>query len=65
MSNEEEPKFSIGSVVVLKSGGPDMTVSKAIGNDAVECTFWHANEGEFIEHRFHPDTIALQPRSFR
>ena len=51
-----------GDVVKLKSGGPDMTITKrytGVSEDAVECT-WFDKSGGINSSKF-PD-LALQPR---
>ena len=51
MSEESEsytgPKFKVGAVVQLKSGGPIMTVITPTDDDGdVECRWFKASEGE-------------------
>lgn len=35
----KEPEFKIGDVVVLKSGGCDMTIDSIVNNDIVTCAY--------------------------
>ncbi len=64
-----EPKFKIGDVVVLKSGGPVMTINKEIPtidsrlnrifSGAYECIWFigdNSNSGTF-----HQDALELKP----
>ncbi len=60
MSNE----FKVGDIVLLKSGGPKMTVDKVrdtIGSDEFVNCVWFA--GAKREHAvFKPDTLTLVPK---
>lgn len=65
MSEEEHkydgPKFKVGDVVCLNSGGPLMTVITASDDDGdVECRWFRSQEGEqasFDEAYFNGDTV--------
>jgi len=55
--------FQIGALVVLKSGGPTMTV-KGVGdygplspNPGVLCIWFDSKHGNHTEKVFHPETI--------
>jgi len=55
--------FEIGTVVKLKSGGPDMTV-QAVGNYGLEdpkpgvsCIWFDPKLGQHVEKIFTPETI--------
>ena len=58
-------KFKIGDVVVLKSGGLEMTVTKKakfamdIDDDTMIACVWFDNNDEPQEMSFHEDTIEL------
>ncbi|WP_080955947.1 YodC family protein [Vibrio diabolicus] len=47
--------FSIGDVVVLKSGSPLMTVGYIHGDDNISCQWFL--DGEVKSHRFHPQAL--------
>jgi len=47
--SEKNPK--VGDIVVLKSGGPDMTVSSQLTKDVVRC-HWFDNNHELKEGDF-------------
>jgi uncharacterized protein YodC (DUF2158 family) len=50
--------FSVGDVVYLKSGSPDMTVTYT-DNDAVRCV-WFVEEVEVKHYSFPSDALAKQ-----
>ena len=61
-----ESKFTIGETVMLKSGGPEMTVQKTVFtsswdgsvlpfNGEIDCT-WFDN-GKRVTQSFHQDTL--------
>jgi uncharacterized protein YodC (DUF2158 family) len=53
-------KFRLGSIVVLKSGGPDMTVA-SIGEDGVICVWF---EGKRCTRKtFEPETLSRRPKA--
>lgn len=52
--------LKVGSVVVLKSGGPVMTVAaiyESLNGPKVDC-FWHDFKGRFDSGTFHPDMLT-------
>ena len=52
-------EFSIGDVVMLKSGGPMMTVKMVEGEELV-CVFFAEETEQFREERFpHPLLVAV------
>ena len=52
-----ERKFKVGDVVVLNSGGPNMTVVKNVeGQVMVECEYYI--DGEFKKKNLHEDMIS-------
>lgn len=57
MDNDSEMRFEPGSVVMLKSGGPGLTVLGQAG-DRVHCVFFSDEIGEFRETSL--PLIALQ-----
>ena len=53
-----QQKFKVGEVVMLKSGGPEMTIQEAEANhDWVKCTWFHDSK-RYNDH-FHQDTVEL------
>jgi uncharacterized protein YodC (DUF2158 family) len=44
--------LEIGDIVQLKSGGPVMTVVKVDGKEAVTCTWYASQQGEFRSQVF-------------
>ena len=57
--SEPPPKFKIGDVVQLQSGGLAMTVRKASrGSVTVD---WHGEGGDLCTAEFHPAMILLCP----
>jgi len=50
--------FKIGDVVQLKSGGPEMTVSK-IDAEEVLCTWWSSQESDHKERSFDPALLVV------
>ena len=52
------PKYEVGDVVRLKSGGPLMTVQQATYADNIVCT-WFDENNKRLSEGFHPRT--LQP----
>ena len=53
--------FKIGDVVVLKSGGPDMTITSA-GDSTVRCK-WFLQGGTPTWHDFPPDALKKPDQS--
>ncbi len=51
-----EPKFTVGDVVRLKSGGPLMTVQQATYADNIMCT-WFGENNRRMSEGFHPRTL--------
>lgn len=52
-------KVSTGDVVVLKSGGPPMTVGVELSNDCFECQWFVEGESDVHEATFH--VLSLKP----
>ena len=50
-----QSKFTIGDVVKLKSGGPEMTIS-SVHNDLYPKTIWFSGDN-VMENEFHQDTL--------
>lgn len=48
--------FKLGDVVRLKSGGPSMTISLVLSNNAVECV-WFPNDLQIVSNTFRSDTL--------
>lgn len=46
---KDQPKFAIGDVVILKSGGPPMTV-EGVGADVSTC--WFGDTGQIERAKF-------------
>lgn len=56
MANE----FSVGDLVMLKSGGPCMTVTKVDVGNLVECMWYPASmnrPGEWYQHPCYKETV--------
>ena len=51
-----DPKFQVGDVVRLKSGGPLMTVQQATYADSIMCT-WFGEDNRRMSEGFHPRTL--------
>jgi uncharacterized protein YodC (DUF2158 family) len=49
--------MKVGSIVVLKSGGPMMTV-RDIAGTAITCIYWNPNLNSFISDKFYADEIV-------
>ena len=52
-----EKKFKTGDDVVLKSGGPRMTINKYVSNDSVKCDWY--NGTDFTSRTFLQDQLKL------
>lgn len=52
-------KFKPGDIVILKSGGPDMTVDSA--NDIEIACIWFDGKRQ-IKKTFRPETLKKRPR---
>jgi uncharacterized protein YodC (DUF2158 family) len=52
------PKFEVGDVVRLKSGGPLMTVQQATYADNIVCT-WFGENNKRMSEGFHPRTLKM------
>lgn len=68
MNEEVKCKFSVGDVVRLKSGGPDMTVScltevKSHNCIRVDCLWF--NDNEVHEHAFFNEGMLISTKSER
>jgi uncharacterized protein YodC (DUF2158 family) len=50
-------KFKVGDVVILRSGGPAMTVTK-VTSDAIVCEWFDNKQSAQIKH-FVPDAIDI------
>jgi uncharacterized protein YodC (DUF2158 family) len=63
MINEATPRFQVGDVVRLKSGGPAMTVATAEGRaDRIRCVWFTEGElPEAGENEFYPVTLVHVP----
>lgn len=51
-----QSKFTIGDVVHLKSGSPDMTISKVYDNEYVRTVWFSGND--VMQDEFHQDTLV-------
>jgi uncharacterized protein YodC (DUF2158 family) len=52
-------QYEVGDVVILKSGGPRMTVSYVVDTTTVDCV-WFAHEAAELQcQKFHCDTIQV------
>lgn len=56
-TNYEVPKFKIGDVVQLNSGGPEMTVSISHINGTI--CMWFTKKHKLKSGTFDPDTLDL------
>lgn len=52
-----EQKFKTGDDVVLKSGGPRMTVNKYVSGDSIKCDWF--NGSDFNSNTFLQDQLEL------
>ena len=54
----DEKKFSVGDVVILKSGGPDMTIIKTegLGEKCVECK-WFDEHNKLHKEKFSKEEL--------
>ena len=57
MPTEEEVTFKTGDIVVLKSGGPLMTVA-SVTKDQVGTIYW--SKEVYAESSFNPDVLKKQ-----
>ena len=60
-------KFKTGDIVILRSGGPSMTVKEYPDPDSPEVICqWFKKDGDLMEKGFHQDTLELDedPSSF-
>lgn len=48
--------FKIGSIVMLKSGGPGMTITY-ISDSMATCSFWNFSKNEFNTSKFKLDCL--------
>lgn len=58
---QDDVRFSVGHVVCLPSGGPDMVVSSIRGDAGdVTCVWFHSSESEeLLERTFFAETLRL------
>lgn len=55
--DETAPKFAVGDIVVLVSGGPPMTVAGFWGDGTAMCHWF--DHGELKEASFRPESLTL------
>ena len=55
-------ELKIGNVVILKSGGSQMTVSQILDNDKIECD-WFDKEGKVQKHIFHKEMLEIDEQT--
>jgi uncharacterized protein YodC (DUF2158 family) len=61
-TTNENCEFKPGDRVVLRSGGPGMTVLDVGAFTGHVWCRWPVGQGAFDEASFHPDTITADPR---
>ena len=57
--------FNIGDVVQLKSGGPNMTITRLpdSGETQYSCTWWNLPLSKYDEHDFLEEALQRVPES--